>query len=86
MKLIETNGDIKFYEDEKGKLFQQIQDGDIFKVRNGNIGYKTIKQVNGYTIKYETNGTVGFVIFKDKTPLEDRIWTLKDAERIAKEM
>lgn len=86
MKLIEAKGEVKFFENEKGKLFQQIGNGEIFAVRNGKIGYRTIKQVNNYTIKYETNGTVGFVIFRGKTPLEDRIWTLADAERIAREM
>ena len=86
MKLTETKGDIKFYEDKNGKLYQQIQESEIFKVKDGSITYKTIKQVNGYIIKYENNGCDGFSIFKGKTNLEDRIWTLAEAERIANEM
>lgn len=86
MKTIETKGDIKFFEDEKGKLYQQIGEGDIFKVVNGSIKYKKIKNMNGYTIKYNTNGVYGFSIWKGNNNLEDRIWTIKEAERIATEL
>jgi len=86
MTLIETKGDVKFFKDEKGKLYQQIGEGEIFKVKDGNITYKTIKKVNGYTIKYENNGICGFSVFKGKENLEDRIWTIEEAEQIAKEL
>ena len=86
MKLIETKGDIKFFKDEKGKLYQQIGDGEIFKVKNGNITYKAIKKVNGYNIKYNVNGIYGFSVFKGKQNLEDRIWTLAEAEQVAREL
>lgn len=86
LKVKEVNGDITFYEDEKGKLYQQIQDGEIFKVKDGSITYKTVKSINNHTIKYENNGTCGFSVWKGTTNLEDRIWTLADAERIANEM
>jgi hypothetical protein len=87
MKLIETKGEVRFYEDERTKKqYQQIENGKPFKVKDGKISYIPIKQVNGYSIKYNTNGVYGYVIFRGKTALEDRIWTLADAERIAKEM
>ncbi|MDD4779215.1 MAG: hypothetical protein PHT02_01235 [Tissierellia bacterium] len=86
LKLTETNGDIKFYENEKGNQYQQIQDGEIFKVKDGSISYKAIKQINGCIIKYNTNGIYGFSVFKGGKNLEDRIWTLVEAERIAKEL
>lgn len=86
MKLIETKGEVKFLETDTGVLYQQIGEGEIFKVKNGKISYRPIKQVNGYGIKYNTNGCYGYVIFRGKTALEDRIWTLAEAERIAKEM
>ena len=86
MNLIETKGDIKFFKDEKGKLFQQIQEGEIFKVKDGNIANKTIKKVNGCNIKYNLNGVYGFSVYKGNTNLEDRIWTIAEAERIAKEI
>ena len=88
LMLLEQKGDVKFYENEKGILFQQLQggDGDIFKCKDGKIVYRPIKQVNNYAIKYNTNGCYGYTIFRSKTALEDRIWTLQDAERIANEM
>lgn len=86
MKVIDTKGEVKFFVTETCELYQQIGDGEIFKVKDGKISYRPIKQVNGYNIKYNTNGVYGYVIFRGKTALEDRIWTLADAERIAKEM
>jgi len=86
MILIETKGDVKFFKNEKGKLYQQIGDGELFKVKDGNITYKTIKKVNGYTINYENNGVSGFSIFKGSSNLEDRIWTIAEAEQIAREL
>lgn len=35
---------LSFFENENGKLFQQIKDGDVFPVKNGSIGYKQIKK------------------------------------------
>ncbi len=86
MKITEVKGDVTFYEDDKGNQFQQIKDGEIFKVRDGRIVYRYIKQVNGYKIKYNTNGLYGFCVFRGRANLEDRIWTLDDAERIAREL
>jgi len=86
MKLFEIKGDIKFFKDEKGKLYQQIGDGEVFRVKDGNITYKSIKKVNGYSIKYNNNGVYGFSVFKGRENLEDRIWTLAEAEQIAREL
>ena len=79
-KLIETKGDIKFFEDSNGELYQQIQSEDLFKVKDGTISYKKICQRNNLDIKYNTNGVYGFAIFNGKTCLEDRIWTLEEAK------
>lgn len=85
LKKTERKGDISFYEDETGNQYQQIEDGEIFKVRDGVMRYRTIKQIKGYIIKYNTNGVFGFCIYKGKICLEDRIWTLSEAERIVRE-
>ena len=86
MELIETKGDVKFFKDEKGKQYQQINNGEIFKVKDGSITHKQIKQVNGCKIKYNTNGVYGFSVWVDNRCMEDGIWTLAEAERIASEM
>lgn len=86
MTITEVKGDIKFLEDAKGKLFQQIGEGEPFKVLNGSMKYRKIKTVKGRTIKYNSNGVHGFSIWNGKTNLEDRIWTLAEAERIAIEL
>jgi len=86
MKLIETKGEVKFFEDENGKLFQQIGEGEVFKVKNGQMGYKEIKKVNNHSIEYNTNGIHGFCVCQGKFILEDNIWSLAEAERIANEL
>lgn len=85
MKITETYGDVIFYENEKGKLFQSIDGGDnIFPVKNGKVGYKHIKKVGEVSIKYDLCGCYGFSIFsKTGICLEDRIWTMKEAEETA---
>ncbi len=86
MKLIETKGDVKFFEDEKGKQYQQIGEGEIFKVKDGNITHKQIKQLNGCRIKYNTNGVYGFSVWINNRCMEDRMWTLAEAEEVTKEI
>lgn len=86
MKVTEIKGDIKFLENEKGKLFQQIKDGEPFRVANGAMRHKPIKKVNGYQIKYNVNGVHGFSIWTGGRNLEDCIWTIAEAERIANEL
>ena len=86
LKLIENKGDVKFFKNENGILFHQIQNEKIEKVVNGKLKFKGIKTVGKYTIKYNKNGVYGFSIWNKTNNLEDRIWTLKDAARIAEEM
>jgi len=86
MKLIETKGDVRFYEDEKERMFQQIGEGEVFKVKNGQMAYEEVKQVNNYSIKYDLHGVYGFSVCQGKKILEDNIWTLAEAEQIANEL
>jgi len=86
MELIESKGDVTFYKNDSGKLYQQLGSGDIFPVRDGKITYRPIQTINGNTIKYNTNGVHGFSIFKGKRIMEDGIWDFSNALRIAKEL
>lgn len=79
MRITEKKGDITFYENERGKLFQQIQDGDIFPVKDGKMSYKLIQSMGQYSVKYNLNGVHGFSVFKGSTSLEDRFWNVQDA-------
>lgn len=83
LNLLETKGDIKFYSNEKGILYQKIDNDKPIKVKNGDMTYKRISNVNGYTIVYNLNGIHGFAIKKGKNILEDNLWSLKQAEEIA---
>lgn len=80
MKEIERKEDVTFYE-ENGKLYQRIKNGEIFPVKNGKIGYKKIKKIKNYIIKYNTNGIYGFSIWKNNVNLEDRYWSLSKVEK-----
>ncbi len=86
LQLVETKGDIKFYKHPVSGKEYQLVNGEFIKVKDGNITYKYLKQVNGFTIKYNTNGLYGFTIFNGNTPLEDGIWSFKQAIEIACEM
>lgn len=88
MKLIETKGTVKFYEDEKGVQYQQIEDMEPIKVVDGSIRYKHIKTVKGFAIQYNLNGVYGFAIISRGTGavLETGFWDIKDAEEAAVEM
>lgn len=85
LELIEIKGDIFFYRDSKGKEYQKVLN-ELIPIRNGSIAYRKIKQVNGYVIKYNTNGMYGYVIFRSTTPLEDGFWTLDAVEQAALSM
>lgn len=86
LTVTDKSGDITFYKDKNETLYQQIKNGEIFKLANGGLRYRKIKSVNKYLIKYNTNGVYGFAIFRGKIPLEDRIWSMSEAEQIAKTM
>jgi hypothetical protein len=62
-----------------------IELGKFFKLHNGNIRYKNIKSYKKHTIKFNLNGVSGFSIWKGKTCLEDRIWSISRCEEIIKE-
>lgn len=86
LNFIESKGDVTFYSDAKGKLFQQLGADEPFKVKDGRITYKHIAIRYGAKIKYQNNGTNGFSIFTGKGLMEDNIWTFAEAERIAKSL
>ncbi len=86
LQLVETRGKIRFYKDLITNKEYQLVNGEFIKVKDGNITYRYLKQVNGFTIKYNTNGLYGFTIFKGSMPLEDGIWSFKHAIEIACEM
>ena len=79
MVITEKKGDITFYKDEEGKLFQQYKTGDIFPVREGEIVYKTLKTLGDFSLKYNLNGLYGFAIFKGDELFEKNYWTAKYA-------
>jgi len=86
LNFIERKGDVSFYSDSKGKLFQQLGCDEPFKVKDGRITYKTMQKINGITIKYQNNGVNGFSLFKGRNLMEDNIWKFADATRIASEI
>lgn len=86
LKKVEKKGDVIFYENEKGVLYQQLGNSEPYKVRDGSITYKPITKVNGYDIKYNNNGVYGFAIFKGPVCLEDRFWVYDDVLKAAQQM
>jgi len=83
---LEERGDATFYCDAKGNLFYKLGSEDLKKVKNENITYRHISTVKGVKIKFENNGVHGFSLFRRGILMEDNIWTMVDAERIAKEI
>jgi len=55
-------------------------------LKNGKPSFSKTKTPKGYQIKFYNNGLYGYTIFRGKTALEDRIWSLKRAEEIIEEM
>ena len=90
MSFIERKGDVDFYKEGETMFYQidRLNPGKKFKVYNGNMRYKKIKQVNNYLIKFNTNGIHGFSIcsLDSKAIFEDNIWALDEAIKIAKKM
>ena len=62
-----------------------IELDEFIPLRNGKIAYRTIKSFHGYTIKFNTNGVYGFSIWRGNDNLEDRLWSIKQCEKIIKE-
>jgi hypothetical protein len=86
MQHIGTKGDIKFYKDEKGRICFQIGDGEIERIKMKRGGMRYIKQVNGYKIKFDLGGVLGYCIFYNNLWLEDSFWTLTEAEDRARKL
>lgn len=84
--LVEKKGDVEFYEDMKGNLYQKLGSDDIVKVKDGKMAYSIISKVNGYTIKYNKNGVYGFSIWKGSRCLEDNFWLYDEVLQAAYEM
>mgnify|MGYP000973390018 CR=1 FL=1 len=84
--LVERKGDVEFYEDSKGRLYQKIGSSDIMKVKDGKMAFSIMGKVNGYTIKYNKNGVTGFSIWKGSVCLEDNFWNYNDVLQVAYEM
>lgn len=78
--------------DVKGKVINTkkgsylIELDEYIPLKNGVIQYKMITSYKGYKIKFEKNGTCGFVIFKGSTPQEDRLWSIKQCKDAIEQM
>ena len=83
--LIDTKGDVSFYEDAFGQQYQSVLGQDAFAVKDGKMSYKKIATWKGYTIKYNVNGCNGFSIWKSDLHLEDNIWTLKSVKKVCED-
>lgn len=87
-KMFAKKGDIAYFIDSEGKEYMIIN-SPIYKseaiyCRDGKMQYRRIKQVNGYIIKFNTNGVSGFCLFKGDVCFEDNIWSLEQIIEIAK--
>ena len=81
MTLKETKGDVRFYQNEEGRWFQQLFDQEIEPVLDGAIQYREIKHDHDYVIRYELNGSNGFSVWSDGgVNYQDNLWTLTEAE------
>lgn len=77
LNFIQTKGEVSFFSDEKGNIYQKIDVGTPFKT-GAELLYMGAK--NGHTIKYNTDGVSGYSIFKDDELVKDKIWTLREAD------
>lgn len=88
-KLIETKGQVKFYEDLNGEQYQELLDFDTtLKVIDGDMKYKIVlsSKLHPIVVKYNLNGVYGYSIWKDDKCLEDRFWSVKEALESAKDL
>ena len=69
---------------EKGSYL--IECNEFIKLKNGSMTYKSIRHFRGYEIKFNTNGVTGFSIWKGKTCLEDRLWSIDKTECAIEQM
>lgn len=78
---IEKRGDVSFY--ENGYYLEELR--EFFKLKNGTPKPTHITFYKGYQIKFDNYGWQGFSIWKGKTNLEDRIYSIKKAKEIIDE-
>ncbi len=86
LKIVEVKGDVTFYEDAGGKLYQTIRTNERsapIPVKDGKVEYMFVQAVNKHVIKYELNGTCGYSVWKSGKVLDDRFWSFEDAKSYA---
>lgn len=94
MRLTEVKGDVKFYQNEAGELFQQLFDGEIEPVVDGEDEFRDIEREGVYLISYELNGRAGFTVWSTFSTcstkgimLQGGFWSLQEARNyILKEL
>ena len=57
-----------------------LEKWDFYKLTNGKMKYKTVANFKGGIIKFNTNGVQGFSVWKNNKCIEDRLWSIADAE------
>jgi hypothetical protein len=79
--LKKVDGDVFEYQNlSTKKHYFDIGTGKMIPMRDGKIVHTKIKQKNGYTIKFNTNGVYGFSVWRGKTCLEDGFNTMVAVE------
>ena len=87
LNFIERKGTVTFYSDSKGKLFQTLQDHvEPIKVKDGKMAYQHMAWRGGNEVKYNLNGVNGFCVYRKGKLMEDNIWDLNEAYKIALNM
>lgn len=81
LMLIKTTGDVTFYQNEAGEIFQQILDQTPHPLAIEDETYCDIQSDDLYVIRYDLSGSTGFSVWsKDEMFYEDEFWTIKAAE------
>ena len=81
LMLTKTIGDVRFYQNEEGEVFQQILNQEPQSLAIEEDTYCEVQSDESYIIRYDLSGVNGFSIWsKDETFHEDSIWSLKEAE------
>lgn len=77
LNFISKKGEVSFFSDKKGNIFQQIDACTPFPV---GAELKYVGAKNGYLIKYNSDGVSGYCIFRGETLVMDDLWTLREAD------
>lgn len=78
-EVVKRKGDVCFYRNKVGVMYQQLGSGEIYKVREGSDTYKFITEVGVYSIKYHNNGVEGFCVYKGRNKIKKGFWKYSDA-------